>query len=65
MTNIKIGDWVKHPEYGIGRLLGKGPFRYFIFPEVPNTGDNVNLIDVTKVIPKFDNFSDLFEEDKS
>lgn len=61
-SGIKIGDWVKHEKHGIGRVMvDQQGFTYFVFPEAVRQG-RISVTEITKVIPKFDNFADLFEE---
>lgn len=73
MTKFKFGDWVRHPYYGIGHVA----FAFYdesLTIYFNKTGE-YELLDLErnkddiealkKIIPKFNNFEDLFEEDEN
>ena len=69
MNEFKVGDWVRHEKYGIGRIYSAGSgywgVQYFEFEKL-NQSQHEPLIfeKLTKLYLKFDNFEDLFEEEE-
>ncbi len=65
MTELKIGDWVRSEAQGIGRIMdiGHDETKEVIWFST-RTQQNFNKSNrLTKVIPKFDSFNDLFKEE--
>jgi len=59
---LKVGDWVRHPKNGIGRVVNQFEdctkiISFNLFEEYENSFEDKLL---TRVYPKFDKFEDLF-----